>query len=1365
MILPVKKGFIMKKILSYLVLLLFSCNLLADNTNTRTFTNVQLLGKDSITINGAIVQIGNQILCKNDHDFNTCEAPDLGSPNNNNKQHFARIDTSVNHSNTMAKLVLQSDDEVVYAGLYWSARIINAKDTEIANAKKIRMKGPTATSYTQFTSSDAKFNWWNTNTNNNINSGKFDYGASAEVTQYVKDHGAGNYYVGDIVAQSGSTDTYASWQLIVVVKNSSRSLKNIAIYDGFQSIYNSNPYPASVTVDASKFITPTGNDLFNAYLYIYAGETDTSYGDSSEILDGSGTFVHLVDGANTPNDVMNASVYSPDYTGGYRSNDAGMADPNFRNVLGVDIDKLQINDKTDSSKQILGNGQTSTQIKLSSSDDRYSLNMFAFETEVFVPDFCYDYAYQQQGIYFTEPNDGSQSPSLTTTKGPIVPGEPIQMKVYIRSLVDSALQIQNMTIDVLDINRSQVQYITNTTKLAKVGNLTPQPATVTESSDSTFDYLKDIQVGTLNQNDYFYIYYDLDPQKTTLDMPIKVEASYDLALDATTVGYTLKLSKEIPLCTDANFNYKPAKGIFNIVHNNYYNYDSGGTNRYYNLPTQVTKRPGNFKVLSMDPDNLDDLKGVSTEVAVEMIDASAFHDTNASCSEMASSISPRVWISFDNNVTSAMFDKNALDTAIANGKTALLNSADFYKQARQNVAFRVGYNVDDNGTQLTTTELPSGRVKLTNFPSYAGDKCNPNFGNGHETVPQNCANNGNGQGNNGMTPAELTTCMECIYGLKTKLVCSRDNFAIRPEALMIKLDDQNQTNPTLQTRIDDTISGVATPVLKVLHLSAGYQYNIEVNATNHLNNEASEGYTKTFNLDNSSLASYIFEPRSITVASANLFCNAPVDINLSHPLNAPDDETIRILNGLIDTNTSIDQVGEYRLSLRDTSWTTVDSDPNFMTHHIAPYFTANTDCYSNSDITQNVNAAMNPNDITTLNGCNISSSHTNNEANLEYNDYNVTFHPYKFDVSGISPSVGLNGDAITATSYIYMADINNTQDENMSYHLKGSIVALGEDNSTLSNFVDKCYAVPLDINITTSNRDLKDTDGNHVDYKVRFHDINSSNKVLTALDINVTETNTTIQTNDISIQTVQTPTKGYFQKNQNGKMETRLNLNYDRKKDTTVNPASIKFIKYKVNCTNATNDCTFNADLVNNKTTKGVKDLNSTIPIRHYYGRSHAPRTTIQGSDGNVSMYYEVFCNGTTCNKALLQDGNNSTSTDDPRWFVNTKHTNNLGTAAQSATVQKNITVPKVTVTREANGNHPDYIGLHYDGSRGYPYKTTMKNNASDWLIYNKYDANAATNEFEVEFIKPASNWAGVHETNSTTNRNASDKTNRRLMW
>ncbi|ADN09842.1 hypothetical protein [Sulfurimonas autotrophica] len=1304
--------------------------------------------------------------------------------------------TAIPLNSSTETLSLPSDingTDIVYAGLFWQGHIAGTDagdySTGIVGRNVVTMQDSSGTLHTLTADKVWYHDFWGDGTGYDGGYRSFYQGykdvTTILQTSYTKSQ-TNNYTVGNIKASVGfdnyqyfwTTDSeyngirmgfYGNWNLVVVYRHPNIAIlsprpkaKNITIFHGFDALV---PLPTttasrtkSINLDLSGFLTPASTPISARLLFYGSGGEKSLHYDSLEIQDKKTTgYIDLSNTANPVDDAFNGTV----------SNLGVPIDSNITYYPGLDSDSFDVSSAMDTK-------QTTTSLRLTArfinnSGDQFFPGLIAFSTDLYEPEFCYDYAYKQQDKYFTEDNNGTQNPKIYGTDIQI--HEPIEVTMYIRNLVESDIDITNMYASVSDINTSFASYINDSTKLAKIGNLTPEPipdSSFTVGSDANGDYIKNISVGNVKANEYFYLYYSIDPLKPTIDMPIKMQVTYDLTTDGTTIPYTLTVGSNLKMCSTSNFEYRPAKGIFNIVHNDYYDYDIGGSKRYYNLPTQVTKREGNFKVLSMDPDNLDDLKGVSTTVAVEMIDASAFHDTNASCSELSSSISERIWVEFDTNTSSTLFDKDAINAAIGYNNT-ITSAAEFYANARQNAAFRISYPIsnDANGSLVQLSDADAnGYKKIENYPEIVqvvGACSHPvkyplgvsgNIGIA-TTAAQACGNSGTY-----ISPQQIQSCMECIYGYNTKLVCSRDNFSIRPEALMIKLDDQNQTNPTVQTRIDDTISGLAIPIPKVLHLSSGYQYNIELNATNHINNVASAGYTKTYNIDNSSVASYIFEPRSITTANANLFCNDTNDTNI----------TLRFLNGVVDTNTSMDQVGEYRLKLRDTSWTTVDSDTATMSHHTVPYFTANADCYSNSSITQNVNAAMNPNDITTLNGCNISSNHINNEANLKYNDYNVTFHPYKFDLNAtnggnpITPTIGLLFTPVpNTTPYIYISDINTSLDENMSYHLNGSISALGENNVTLTNFVDKCYATPLDINISTSDRDLNDSNGNHVDYRVRFHDINSSNKVITALDINVTDDNTTSHTNDILIQTVQTSTKGYFPKNLNGTMQTRLNMNYVREKDTTINPTTLTFIKYQVNCTNAAADCTLNADLINNKTTKGAKDLNATLPIRHYYGRTHAPRQTISGSDGNISMYYEVFCSGATCNKALLQDGIDSNTTDDPRWFMNTKHSNEAGTAAQTTTKQKNAA--NVTITREANANHPDYIGLHYNENSGYPYKATMENNASGWLIYNKYNANSITNEFQVEFIKPGGDWAGVHETNATTNKNASENTNRRLMW
>jgi hypothetical protein len=168
------------------------------------------------------------------------------------------------------------------------------------------------------------------------------------------------------------------------------------------------------------------------------------------------------------------------------------------------------------------------------------------------------------------------------------------------------------------------------------------------------------------------------------------------------------------------------------------------------------------------------------------------------------------------------------------------------------------------------------------------------------------------------------------------------------------------------------------------------------------------------------------------------------------------------------------------------------------------------------------------------------------------------------------------------------------------------------------------------------------------------------------------------------------------------------------------------------------------------------------------YGRTHAPRQRFTGDTGDALIYYEAYCygsdaSGTNCDKTLLPDGSDSKSTDDPRWFTNTKHTSidgNVGTPTQK-NGDADVTTNSVSTDSPADAS----LTYNSASTKGYPFKTTMQNDASSWLIYNKYKSTATTNEFEVEFTNDNSTWAGQHETNTTTIRNSSFKTNRRTMW
>jgi hypothetical protein len=1352
--------------------------------NRRTFDNVLINGSNSINIRGNILLIGNQLLCQNVSDGATCTAPTVGVNNNGINQHKVRIDTSAGSptNNSWAKLSLEDGsgtlteaDEIIFARLYWSARIDQATVTaaERDAARHIQIKGPSSTSYSTLVSDDDDMNWFKS-------SSQFDYSTSVDVTNYVKTNRAGNYYVGDIQATNG-TNKFASWALIVVVQNTQRDFNNIALYDGFQAVHGENAaYPNSVTVAASGFITPTDDSIdFRASLFVYTGESEANLDDSAEIQDSSGNWHNLTDGYNNPNDVFNASIYTPE--NGFRSSIAGEADPNHQNVVGTDIDKLEINKKDDSTKQFLSNSQTSTNIRISSSTtdaDRYTLNMFAFETELYIPKFCYDYSYKQQGKYFTEKNDGTKNPRLVgnVIEDPIGDlNTSVDVTIFLRNLVDSDIEVSDMNVSILDMNTTQVKYKRETTSLAMIPNIIP-----VKIPDSTLDvadsYVKNINIGTMTSNDYFYTYYSLNPQQSDLNMSINVEVTYNLKIDGTTIPYTLNLGANTDMCSSTNFNYAPVKGMFNIVHDNYYPHTNG--NSYYNLPTQVTSREGNFKVIVMDPDNLDTLKALpkKTKVAVELIDISAFHDTFTSCKELESAISPRILIEVDANVSSSPFNQNTLITASnkfnlieseGGPVSELPNSYDFYKVANENTAFRVSYFSDENGTELLTYEKNADGVLITNFTTVVQTigTCSQEVywtkehGSGVHSATQvatACGNSGTE-----ITEEQFDACLECIYGYNTKLVCSRDNFSLRPEAFLMHLDDQNQTDPTNvatpPSRLTTNFSGIAGATTSILNLAADYNYVIDVNATNHLNNISSPGYTKSFNSSNlNDKSEYTWEPRGLTVAELadrNLACND--DVNKSFDM--------RFLDGVVDINTFVNQVGEYRLNILDTTWTTVDSDTTFMSHHANSFFypgngSIGLDCIANSSTTQAVNSATN-------NGCDIKSNHLGSASNLKYNDYDVTIHPYKFSItSGIT--MGLTNRDVNTTddfsNFVYMTNINVANDVNTSLQVNSVIIPQGYDDSSLSNFVTECYAKPLDINISKSA-----PINTQLDYIYVLSDRNTTGTVSGLISNVINE--------DASLTTPNT----FFAKAMNGVLNSIMHLNFDRDQNVVANPEDINYSKVTVYDPN-----TFiNADLLTNKTAESnisIMDSNGSIGqnITHYFGRTAARKTRVvcngfpclSGANGepNVFIYYEAYCygdtNGNSCERTLLpQLGGRYIQKVDSRWYVNLNHSES-GDGDLTATSEM-IATPLVTVPNITIQNNYTINSVHsYNGNDGLPYEGNMQSTVSNWLVYDEKDVTATTNKHLIIY-QAETTWTGRHETNTTTQTERVRRVNRRTMW
>lgn len=330
-------------------------------------------------------------------------------------------------------------------------------------------------------------------------------------------------------------------------------------------------------------------------------------------------------------------------------------------------------------------------------------------------------------------------------------------------------------------------------------------------------------------------------------------------------------------------------------------------------------------------------------------------------------------------------------------------------------------------------------------------------------------------------------------------------------------------------------------------------------------------------------------------------------------------------------------------------------------------------------------------------------------------DINATFIPANFALSAVSL---YNNDGNVFT---YLSN-----DLNMSAHVSVTLTAKNSLNATTQNFKQNSWENPVNVLLTppaivgmVSHKD----------------DANET------LDLGFATGVYTIPWNETNAS-------------------KQLIFNYLRDTNQTINPFEINGSNLTVNAASL-----YTSSSAATKTVTGtsVADQNATF----VYGRTNAPRQRFTGNIGTALIYYEVFCSGAGCDKSLLPNGVNSQSTNDPRWFKNTLHTPPINYGVVGPVSQKALT-PKVTSSLAA-GMSPDSVVLTYDAAnanRTYPYKATMENNASSWLIYNQYrPAGTNTNEFEVEFESANNSWAGIHETNATTNSNASSKTNRRSMW
>jgi large repetitive protein len=197
------------------------------------------------------------------------------------------------------------------------------------------------------------------------------------VTSIVAAAGAGTYTTANVQLGTGLSDSSSGrWALIVAYGDPSPSatMRNLSVFDGMQTVGSAG----AVTIPLSGFRTPLSGPVSSTVgMVAYEGDLATT-GDGAKLQRANGRFSALSNAVNpgsdtvaSQNNIFNSTISNAGALVMSRT-------PSFRNNLGYDADLL-------TTTNVLGNGQTSTQVQLSTTGDAYQPGVVTIATDLFAP--------------------------------------------------------------------------------------------------------------------------------------------------------------------------------------------------------------------------------------------------------------------------------------------------------------------------------------------------------------------------------------------------------------------------------------------------------------------------------------------------------------------------------------------------------------------------------------------------------------------------------------------------------------------------------------------------------------------------------------------------------------------------------------------------------------------------------------------------------------------------------------------------------------------------------------------------------------------------------------------------------------------
>ncbi|MFE7404518.1 hypothetical protein [Isoptericola sp. NPDC057559] len=318
--------------------------------------------KFSTNANGALTTVGNNLLTCSAS--SSCTSAQNGAAADNNGFTMTQLDADGvggTTNSSASRLDLPEGATVLWAGLYWGARLDAGSGGQSASASAIgtmSLRAPGDAGYRTVAASTAAHDQFGPNSSS--------YGAYqrfADVTAIVRSAGNGSYWGANVAAATGQ-DRYAGWALTVAYSAPGLPLRNLTVFDGFDVVSNKSPQ----SVQVSGFLAPRSGTV-DAQLTMLAYEGDLAQTGDYTRLDSTQLATAASPGANffdSTNDTNGSSVAT--------------RTPAHRNMLGFDVKNL-------GASGVIANGATSATFTFSSNGDVYYPGVVGLAINLYAPDF------------------------------------------------------------------------------------------------------------------------------------------------------------------------------------------------------------------------------------------------------------------------------------------------------------------------------------------------------------------------------------------------------------------------------------------------------------------------------------------------------------------------------------------------------------------------------------------------------------------------------------------------------------------------------------------------------------------------------------------------------------------------------------------------------------------------------------------------------------------------------------------------------------------------------------------------------------------------------------------------------------------